>query len=143
MYNKKSQKLNNKLNIKYVPVESLRSSEYNPRFWSKDAIVQLKESIKRYGFVDPLLVNAAPNREGIVIGGHFRLSIAKELGIKEVPVVYINIPDIEKEKELNIRLNKNTGEFDWDLLANFSEEFLANAGFSSEDLDDIFAIEDK
>ena len=142
MYNKKSQKLNNKLNIKYVPVESLRSSEYNPRFWSKDAIVQLKESIKRYGFVDPLLVNAAPNREGIVIGGHFRLSIAKELGIKEVPVVYINIPDIEKEKELNIRLNKNTGEFDWDLLANFSEEFLANAGFSSEDLDDIFAIED-
>lgn len=131
-----------KLNIEYVPIDSLRPSEYNPRFWSKEAIVQLKESIKRYGFVDPLLVNSAPNREGIVIGGHFRLSIAKELGMKEVPVVFINIPDIEKEKELNIRLNKNTGEFDWDLLAKFGEEFLADTGFSSEELDEIFAIED-
>lgn len=132
----------NKLNIVYVPINSLRSSEYNPRFWSKEAIAQLKESIKRYGFVDPLLVNSAPNRKGIVIGGHFRLSIAKELGIQEVPVVFIDIPDIEKEKELNIRLNKNTGEFDWDLLTKFGEEFLVDTGFSSEELDEIFAIED-
>lgn len=134
--------LNNKLNIEYFPIGSLRSSEYNPRFWSKEAIVQLKESIKRYGFVDPLLVNSAPERKGIVIGGHFRLSIAKELGIKEVPVVFINIANIEKEKELNIRLNKNIGEFDWDLLAKFGEEFLTDTGFSSEELDEIFAIED-
>ncbi|OGI41316.1 MAG: hypothetical protein A2593_02465 [Candidatus Moranbacteria bacterium RIFOXYD1_FULL_44_9] len=66
----------------------------------------------------------------------------KELGLTTVPVVYINIPDIEKEKELNIRLNKNTGEFDWDLLATFDESFLSGVGFSSEELDDIFAIED-
>lgn len=137
-----NKQLNNKLNIEYLPIGSLRPSEYNPRFWGKEAISQLKESIKRYGFVDPLLVNSAPERKGIVIGGHFRLSIAKELGIKEVPVVFINIPDIEKEKELNIRLNKNTGEFDWDLLAKFGEEFLADTGFSSEELDEIFAIED-
>ena len=77
-----------------------------------------------------------------MIGGHFRLSIAKEIGITEIPVVYLNIPDIEKEKELNIRLNKNTGEFDWDLLINFKESFLADIGFSSEELDDIFAIDD-
>ena len=47
------------------------------------------------------------------------------MGIKKVPVVYISIPNIEKEKELNIRLNKNTGEFNWDLLADFDEAFLA------------------
>ncbi len=132
----------NKLNIIYVPTDTLRLSEYNPRKWSKEAIKHLKASIKKFGFIDPLIVNAAPNRRGVVIGGHFRLTIAKELKIAEVPVVYLNIPDLEKEKELNIRLNKNTGEFDWDLLTNFKESFLADIGFSSEELDDIFAIDD-
>ena len=109
--NKNMSNIKEKLNIKYVPTNLLRPSEYNPRLWNKEAINQLKQSIKKYGFVDPLLVNTSPNRKNILIGGHFRLSIAKELGIKEVPVVYLNIPDIEKEKELNIRLNKNIGEF--------------------------------
>ena len=133
---------NNKLNIVYVPVNQLRLSEYNPRKWDEEAIKHLKASIKKYGFVDPIIANSAPERRGVVIGGHFRLSIAKEIGIAEIPVVYLNIPDLEKEKELNIRLNKNTGEFDLDLLANFDESFLTDIGFSSEELDDIFAIDD-
>ncbi len=130
------------IKIEYVSVDTLKNAEYNPRKWDKDAETQLKESITRYGIVDPLLVNSAEGRKNIVIGGHFRLSCIKSLGIKEVPVVYINIPDIEKEKELNIRMNKNTGEFDWDILATFDESFLSQAGFSSEELDEIFAVED-
>jgi len=131
-----------KLNIIYVPINNLRPSDYNPRKWDAKAIADLKESIKKYGIVDPLLVNSAEARKNIVIGGHFRLTVLKELGFKDVPVVHINIPDLEKEKELNLRLNKNTGEFDWDLLATFDETFLADIGFSSEELDDIFAIEE-
>jgi DNA modification methylase len=130
------------LKIVYVPVTDLKAADYNPRKWDIKAINDLKESITKYGIVDPLLVNSAPERKGIVIGGHFRLSVIKELSYTEVPVVYINIPDIEKEKELNIRLNKNVGDFDWDLLAKFDETFLSSVGFSSEDLDNIFAIED-
>ena len=130
------------MRIEHVSIDLLKPAEYNPRKWDKEAETQLKESIKRYGIVDPLLVNSAKDRKNILIGGHFRLSVMEELGIKTVPVVYINIPDIEKEKELNIRLNKNTGEFDWDLLTKFDESFLADVGFSSEDLDGIFAIED-
>ena len=137
--NKKTQ---SKLKVEYVSITELHVSEYNPRKWSKEAAIQLKESIKKYGIVDPLLVNSATNRKGIVIGGHFRLSVIKELGYKEVPVVYLNIPDLEKEKELNIRLNKNTGEFDWALLAKLDEAFLSQVGFLSEELDDIFQIED-
>src|SRR3989338_6989899 len=129
------------LNVTYVPIASLRPAEFNPRRWDKEAVKNLQESIQRFGVVDPLLVNGAPERRGVVIGGHFRLSVLKEMGIKEVPVVYINIPDIEKEKELNIRLNKNTGEFDWDLLAKFDEAFLENVGFDSEELDNIFSVE--
>ena len=70
------------------------------------------------------------------------MSIAKELKIKKVPVVYIEIPDIEKEKELNIRLNKNLGDWDWDLLADFGENLLSDIGFSSEELDRVFDIDE-
>lgn len=133
--------LNHKLNIEYVPVGSLRPSEYNPRKWDTEAKNRLKESITRFGTVDPLIVNGAENRKNIVIGGHFRLEAIKELGHAEVPVVYINIPDPEREKELNLRLNRNQGEFDFELLAEFDESFLAGIGFNSEELDIIFEEE--
>ncbi len=130
------------LKVVYVPVKDLKPSAYNPRHWSEKAITDLTESIKRFKLVDPLLVNNAENRKNVVIGGHFRLKVAKDLGYKEVPVVYVSIPDIEKEKELNIRLNKNLGEFDWNLLSEFSENFLADIGFSSEELDQVFEIDE-
>ena len=133
---------NEKMAVVYANIKDLRPAAYNPRTWSKEQAAQLRDSIERYGLVDPLLVNSAQSRKGIVIGGHFRLAIAKELGFKEVPVVFINIPDIKREKELNIRLNKNTGSFDWDLLANFDEAFLKDVGFSSEELDEVFGIDE-
>jgi DNA modification methylase len=131
-----------KINIVEVPINELRASEYNPRKHSKEQTDQLKESIKRFGLVDPIICNSDLDRKNIIIGGHFRFETAKEMGMTTVPVVYINIPDIVKEKELNIRLNKNTGEFDLDLLAKFDESFLADIGFDSEDLDDIFPAEE-
>lgn len=131
------------LKIEYVPITQLKPAQYNPRKWNEDTTKQLTESIKRYGLVDPIICNSAENRKNIVIGGHFRLHIAKQLGYKEIPVVYLNIPDIEKEKELNIRLNKNVGEWDMDLLAEFDENFLTDLGFNSEELDDVFGIEEK
>lgn len=130
------------IKVQYVPINQLKPASYNPRKWSKEATSQLKESISSFGLVDPFIVNNAPNRRNIVIGGHFRLKVAKEMRLKEVPVVYVNIPDIEREKELNIRLNKNTGDWDWNLLASFDESFLANVGFSSEELDEIFEIDE-
>ena len=59
-----------------------------------------------------------------------------------MPVVFITISDLEKEKEICLRLNLNTGEFDWNALANFSEDFLKDIGFSSFQLDDIFPVEE-
>ena len=130
------------LEISYLSPDSLIPASYNPRTWDETAMMQLKESIRRFGVVDPFIVNSAPERQNIVIGGHMRLEAAKELGIKAVPVVYVNIPDIEQEKELNLRLNRNTGEFDWNLLAQFDESFLADVGFSSEELDKVFDIDE-
>lgn len=134
--------MDNQIQTVYVPIDKLIKADYNPRKWDEKALNDLKQSIKRFGIVDPAIVNIAPKRKNIVIGGHMRIEAAKGLGIKEMPVVYVNLPDLEKEKELNLRLNKNQGEFDFSLLANFAEEFLANVGFDSEDLDEIFDWED-
>lgn len=124
--------------IKVVSVDKLRPAPYNPRKWTDEATNQLQKSIQRFGVVDPIICNSAPDRKNVVIGGHFRLKVVKKMGYKTIPVVYVNIPDIEKEKELNLRLNKNLGEWDWDLLADFDEFFLAETGFTSEELDEIF-----
>jgi len=129
------------LNIVEVSISELKPSEYNPRKWSKDAIQQLKESMTRFDIVDPIIANGASERKNIVIGGHFRLKVAKDLGYKTIPVVYVNVPDVEKEKELNLRLNKNTGDWDWKLLSSFNSDFLGDVGFSSAELDEIFEID--
>ena len=129
---------NNNLTVTYQNVKELNPAPYNPRKWSEEAIAQLTESIKSFGLVDPILVNGSPDRKNIVIGGHFRLKVAKDLGIKVVPVVYVDIPDIEREKELNIRLNKNLGDWDYELLAEFDETLLSTIGFDSEEIDAIF-----
>ena len=131
-----------KLKIEYVKVDSLRSPEHNARVWSKDATEQLTESIKRHGFLDPLIVNDAPGREGVVIGGNFRLLVAKNLGYTEVPVVHVTIADLKKEQEICLRLNKNVGDFDWEALASFGEDFLKDIGFSTFEIDDIFPPEE-
>lgn len=133
-----SSQLNPKLTVREVKIGDLKSSEYNPRRWPEDAIEQLTKSIKAHGLVEPILINSSPNRRNVVIGGHFRIRVAQDLGFKEIPAVAVSIPDIEVEKALNIRLNKALGEFDFTKLADFAEDFLADVGFSSEEIDDIF-----
>ena len=135
-------KTDKKLGITYVPIKQLKPSEYNPRKISKESLEQLKESVRRFRMVDPIIVNFAPTRKDVVIGGHMRLRGAKELGLKEIPVVYVNIPDIKQEKELNLRLNRNTGEWDWNLLAEFNETLLTDVGFTSEEMDEVFGIDE-
>lgn len=134
--------MNKNIAIVEVPINELRVSEYNARKHSKEQADQLKESIKRFGLIDPVICNNAPERKNVIIGGAFKTEMAKELGITTVPVVYVKITDLNKEKELNLRLNKNTGEFDLELLAEFDETFLADIGFNSQDLDDIFPTEE-
>lgn len=126
------------LTIQHINITELKPALYNPRRWSDAQTAHLTESIKRFGLVDPLIVNGAIERHNIVIGGHFRLKIAKDLGLKEVPVVYIDITDEAKERELNLRLNRNTGEWDFELLKQFNIDLLLDVGFDDQDLGDIW-----
>lgn len=130
------------LKVLYVEVSELLPAEYNPRKWDTTALGSLKESIQRFGLVDPIIANSAKGRRGVIIGGHMRLKVAKDLGYTQMPVVYVHIPDLAKEKELNLRLNRNTGDWDWGLLAEFDQSMLVDVGFTSEEMDDIFGIDE-
>ncbi len=135
-------KTNDRLEITYIPVKALKAAVYNPRKWSDDQLKVLMESIDRFGTVDPLIVNRATTRKNILIGGHMRLAALKKLGRADAPVVYVDIPDEKKERELNLRLNRNTGEWNLELLGEFDESLLSGIGFTSEELDDIFPAEE-
>jgi len=122
------------INITYYNANDLVMAEYNPRQLTKDQYTQLKDSINRFGLVDPLIVNKNKDRKNILVGGHQRLRIAKEIGLESIPCVEIDL-SFDQEKELNIRLNKNVGEWDYDALANhFDVGELTEWGFSNDEL---------
>lgn len=136
-------------NLKYIPefpIDQLKPSEYNPRVLEEKTIRDLTRSIEEHGFVAPILANGHEARYGVVISGHFRLKIAKDLGYKAVPINLVNIPDIEQEKKLNLTLNRVSGDWDYELLKNFDLELLLESGFDDTDLthifDDMLGVED-
>lgn len=133
--------MQNELIVQKVPITELVPCEYNARKWTAEARKALTRSLDEFGFVQPIVVNSHPTRKGVVIGGNFKLDIAKENGMTEVPVVYVSLT-LEKEKALNLRLNKNQGEFDFDMLADFDKALLAEVGFDSKEIDKIFKDED-
>tara|TARA_Y100001938_G_scaffold132243_1_gene190332 strand:+ start:5861 stop:6391 length:531 start_codon:yes stop_codon:yes gene_type:complete len=112
-------------------ITELKPATYNPRQISKKQYNDIKNSIKKFGLVDPIIVN----KDNTVVGGHQRLKICKELKYIEIDCVVLNLSK-EEERELNIRLNKNTGTFDMDILANeFDIDELKDWGFLEKDLD--------
>ncbi len=94
----------NKLKIQTVeiPVDDLIPANYNPRKHDAETANQLKQSIAKHGFIDLLIVNSALNRKNVIIGGHFKWEVAKDLGYKTLPVVYVEISDVKLERELEL-----------------------------------------
>lgn len=116
------------------PITKLRSAEYNPRRISQSDFDQLKASIDQFGYVEPIIVNTHESRNGVVVGGHQRLRALKQMGHKQVACVEVCLT-LEEEKELNLRLNRNHGEFDFDILANeFDHDDLLRVGFTGVEL---------
>lgn len=117
------------------PISSLRFADYNPRTMTKAQEQSLTESLKKFNFAEPIVVNMHPKRKNIIIGGHQRVIVAKKLKMKTVPCVELSVPP-EDERELNIRLNKNNGQFDLKKLeSQFDIEDLLKWGFEKKELE--------
>ncbi|MDD5044186.1 MAG: DNA methyltransferase [Candidatus Omnitrophica bacterium] len=109
------------MKIQKIHVSEINPAPYNPRVDLKPGDSEydkLKQSIVTFGYVEPLVWN---ERSKTLISGHQRLKILKEQGIQEVEVSVVDLP-LEKEKALNIALNKIEGRWDEDKLANLLSE---------------------
>lgn len=100
--------------IEIKKISELTPAPYNPRESTEKQESQLKQSLKKFGVVEPIIYN---KQTGYIVGGHFRIRELQKLGYTEIECVIVDLSE-EDEKELNIRLNANTGQWDWDELAN-------------------------
>jgi len=118
-------------------IQDLSLAEYNPRKATEKQTADLSASLERFSLADPIIIN----KNNRVIGGHFRIKVLQEKGTQEIDV---RVPNRElnesEERELNLRLNKNLGDWDIDALSNFDESLLKDIGFSSEEIDSIFDL---
>jgi len=111
----------------------------NPRQMSKKQVADLTKSIERFDLVEIPAIDT----DNKIIAGHQRLKILQLLGRgdEEIDVRMPNRKLTDGEfREYLLRSNKNLGEFNWDMLANWDEDMLRAVGFD-EELDKMFPKE--
>ena len=127
-----------------LPLVELRPAAYNPRKALKPSdkeYQKIKNSIQEFGYVEPIIVN----HDMTVIGGHQRLTVLKDLGYTEAQCVVLHIEDEAKAKALNIALNKISGEWNEQLLADLLVDLqdaqfnLDLTGFEAPEIDQLFS----
>jgi len=128
------------MKIEKKHIDDLKPAEYNPRIelqTDDEEYQSLKRSIEEFGLVDPIIYN---EQTGNVVGGHQRLKVAKDLGYTEFDVSVVSMSE-EKEKALNIALNKISGKWDdeklKELLSELDNEELMLTGFNEDEIDSL------
>ena len=129
--------------IEKIRTERLIPADYNPR---KDLrpgdpeYEKLKRSLEEFGYVEPVIWNKTTSH---VVGGHQRLKVLLDMGITEVECVVVEM-DAEKEKALNVALNKISGDWDKEKLALLIADLqgvdfdVSLTGFDLGEIDDLF-----
>lgn len=114
-----------KLNIVYRQIKDLKPYKKNAKKHSKEQVEQIANSIKEFGFTQPVIVD----KHNSVVAGHGRILGAKKAGLKNVPTVMLEDLTEEQIKAYRLVDNKlNESEWDFSLL---DEEL----GILSEDID--------
>jgi DNA modification methylase len=124
--------------IEHVPLDDLRPDPANPRRIADAELEALTRSIREYGFVEPVVARHADNT---VIGGHQRLVAARKLGLRSVPVIFLDVT-LEEGRLLNLALNRISGDWDDELLGRMLADLRADgdldlslSGFGEDELD--------
>jgi ParB-like chromosome segregation protein Spo0J len=128
------------LTVEQVAIDLLRPDPANPRRIGDEELESLTRSLRQFGFVQPIL---ARREDGVVIGGHQRLTAARRLGLATAPVTYLDL-SIEQARLLNLALNKISGSWDEQLLARLLADLqtspnvdLSLSGFGDDELRDL------
>lgn len=107
------------MEIVKVDINELISPEYNPRQITDEEMEKLKNSINEFGYIAPIIVNKHNNH---IVGGNQRYEALKSLKYTDVDVVFVDEPDLNREKALNIALNKISGDWDNEKLTQIFNE---------------------
>ena len=103
------------MQIRYKDIDSIVPYEKNAKIHNDTQVANVAESIKQFGFVQPVVVD----KDGIIVIGHCRVLAAKKLGMEKVPCVCIDDLTEEQVNALRIIDNKsNESEWDFELLAD-------------------------
>lgn len=139
------------LKVEYEATESLIPYAKNANIHTEEQIEQIVESIKAFGFNDPIGVWTNANGESEIVEGHGRIIAAKKLGIEQVPVIHLDTLTDEQRRAYTHVHNQQTrnSEFDWEMLdlemAELDFEW-GDLGFDMPDIsynhDDIFEAEE-
>lgn len=101
------------MNVVYKKLREITPYDKNAKKHDKTQIANVAESIKQYGFVQPIVVD----RDGVIVIGHCRFEAAKKLGMKDVPCVCVDELTPEQVNALRLVDNKsNESDWDFDLL---------------------------
>lgn len=146
------------MEIEHIKITDLKPAEYNPRRISEEDYQKLKNSISTFGLVDPIIVNL---KNMHIVGGHQRYDVLLDEHmldndfLAELPMIRLgdvgfvftdtnlSIADDDHEKALNLALNKISGEWDNDKLAEVLEELelspidIQLTGFSEPELEEL------
>lgn len=133
------------MNIQTILISEINAAKYNPRKDLKPndpEFKKLKDSIERWDLVEPLVVN---QRTNTLISGHQRLKVCKILGMTEVQAVMVDLSP-QREKLLNMSLNKNGSDWDYikleELFKEFNPDELTITGFDDDEIKKIAAFMD-
>ena len=120
------------MNIQKIPVAQINPAKYNPRVDLKtedSSYIQIQKSIETFGCVQLLVWNSQTEN---LVSGHQRLKVLIDKGIQEVEVCVVELP-LEREKSLNLALNKVNGRWDEDKLVPILDEMcIKRTRFTSE-----------
>ncbi len=131
-----------KAQIVHLPISCLKFLERNPNKMSPQDLADLRDSLETFSAVEPAVINLFPGREFIIVGGNHRVQGAQEMNWPTFPCVFVYL-DADQEMKLVLRLKKNQGKFDDDILRSLPIEMLEDSGFHETDLESLFGKEQK
>jgi DNA modification methylase len=115
-----------------VNINEIKPNPQNPRVIKDDKFKKLVQSIKEF----PEMLNIRPivvNKDMIVLGGNMRLKACREAGLKEIPIIYAENLDEDKQREFIIKDNVGFGEWDWNNLKEWDQDELIEWGLDIPD----------
>ncbi|MDT3426085.1 ParB-like chromosome segregation protein Spo0J [Paenibacillus forsythiae] len=133
------------MDIRTIPIKQINAAAYNPRIDLQPGDLEyekLRRSLDEFGYVDPIVWN---EQTGNMVGGHQRYKVlVNEQGQTELAVSVVNL-DPERERLLNLALNKVAGRWDDEALARLLGELqqgsldISLSGFDADEIDELIS----